>query len=58
MKCGINKIIDVPFGLSKLSPPGLCENVATKCGLGTYRFDPDLSEYVDQQTMKLQEAPE
>lgn len=58
-KCGMNKIIDVPFGLSKLSAPGLCDNPTAKnCGLGSYRFDPDQSEYVDQQTMKLQEAPE
>ena len=58
VKCGVNKVIDVPYGLSKLSAPGLCDNPAAKCGIGTYRFDPDRSEYVDQQTMKLQEAPE
>ena len=48
--------------MTRVVAPGLCMNPNVgkdnKCGLGTFRFNSDLSEYCDQQIMKLQEAPE
>ena len=51
-KCGYNDVQRVKFGMTRVMAPGLCFNPAVskdnKCGLGTFRFNSDLSEYCDQ----------
>ena len=50
-KCGFQHVQEVKYGLSRVTEPGLCRNPGqdgkNSCGLGTIKFSPDLSEFVD-----------
>lgn len=60
--CGNNQTKNVNFGLVGVQAPYICDNCAKgqgpEQGLNTYSLNTDLSEFADQQILKLQEAPE
>ena len=62
--CGHEKKLKINLGFSKTSIPRQCDNASNpgidkqKCSLDPYKIVPELCTYVDQQFLKLQEAPE
>eukprot|EP00164_Ancoracysta_twista_P008827 GFYU01012862.1.p1 GENE.GFYU01012862.1~~GFYU01012862.1.p1 ORF type:complete len:727 (-),score=252.45 GFYU01012862.1:299-2479(-) len=62
--CQDSKIVTVSSGLGGAKIPRMCQKqttdaeTATNCGMDPYQIVPDKGKYIDQQTMKLQEAPE
>lgn len=65
--CGHEKTVQMKFGFGGTAAPRTCENKKTQIGAGTgapscpldpYRVCPDKCKFLDQQTLKLQEAPE
>lgn len=62
--CGHEKTEELKMGLTRCVPPAYCENQnragldRANCGLGAYKMDTDKCEFMDQQILKLQEAPE
>ena len=62
--CGHQKLLSVSQGFGGISVPRTCDNARNpgldkqKCQLDTYTVVTDKCEYVDQQSLKLQEAPE
>ena len=62
--CGNIKTIKVVSGFGGVSIPRTCDNAQAqgnnkeKCPLDSYIIIPELCEYIDQQTLKLQETPE
>ena len=65
-KCGARKSVTCASGFSGAQLPNQCdqggltinEGVTDKCPPNSFVIDPDLCTYVDQQSFKLQEAPE
>lgn len=62
--CGHIKDVAVKSGFGGVHVPRLCERYAPnqssveKCPLDSYVIDPDSTQYIDQQVLKLQETPE
>eukprot|EP00002_Diphylleia_rotans_P002321 TRINITY_DN11478_c0_g1_i1.p1 TRINITY_DN11478_c0_g1~~TRINITY_DN11478_c0_g1_i1.p1 ORF type:complete len:726 (-),score=163.07 TRINITY_DN11478_c0_g1_i1:394-2571(-) len=60
--CGNTKQLPCKQGFGGTHFPRSCDSVRlpteTKCPLDPYIVVPDLSDYIDQQTLKLQETPE
>lgn len=62
--CGHMKTLEVQMGLTRVIAPGICENQKapgankTNCPLNSYEMDTDNCDFIDQQILKLQEAPE
>ena len=62
--CGHRKAQDVPFGMIACTAPAICDNARNPgperrdCKPGCYAMNTDLTEFADQQILKLQEAPE
>ena len=62
--CGHQKHLSVGLGFGGISIPRTCDNSRNpgldkqQCKLDTYSVVTDRCEYLDQQTLKLQEAPE
>lgn len=62
--CGCLEVVDVGYGLRKITAPAICRNrqgqngERNNCPLNPFKFDADASEFFDQQMMTLQEAPE
>lgn len=63
--CANLKNLTVPSGIQNINIPRTCEssrnqlgNERDKCPLDSYVIVPELCTYVDQQTLKIQEAPE
>lgn len=63
-KCGARKTVACDSGFSGAALPATCDqagNIALEgesCGLNPYVILPDHCTYIDQQSFKLQEAPE
>eukprot|EP00003_Mantamonas_plastica_P011458 TRINITY_DN2118_c0_g2_i3.p1 TRINITY_DN2118_c0_g2~~TRINITY_DN2118_c0_g2_i3.p1 ORF type:complete len:165 (-),score=38.29 TRINITY_DN2118_c0_g2_i3:32-526(-) len=61
-KCGDTTRVEPRSGLGGITYPRQCsrpnEGGTYTCGLDPYTIIPDDSEFVDQQTLKLQERPE
>ena len=57
--CGHEKVMEVEFGLSKVSPPMICENQKrpgeekTRCPQNCYEMNYSKSVFFDQQILKL-----
>uniref|UniRef100_A0A7S3CJV1 DNA replication licensing factor MCM5 n=1 Tax=Strombidium rassoulzadegani TaxID=1082188 RepID=A0A7S3CJV1_9SPIT len=62
--CGHEKRQEVEFGMKGIATPVICDNQKnpgqdrSNCKLNSYVLNADKTEFVDQQIMKLQEAPE
>lgn len=62
--CGHQKQLNVGLGFGGISIPRICDNQKNpgldkqQCKLDTYSVVTDRCEYLDQQSLKLQEAPE
>lgn len=62
--CGHEKEVEVPLGISVVRAPGICDMQKapgmdkSNCGIGSYVMNTDKCDFVDQQILKLQEAPE
>ncbi|KAI0226387.1 minichromosome maintenance protein 5 [Massospora cicadina] len=61
--CGYTKQIPVGHGLTGIQLPRSCDNPnkeanSERCPLDPFNVDHDRSRFVDQQTLKLQEAPD
>jgi DNA replication licensing factor MCM5 len=62
--CGHEKEMEIPLGISKVSAPAFCDMSRApgldkaNCGLNSYVMNTDKCDFVDQQVLKLQEAPE
>eukprot|EP01029_Cantina_marsupialis_P004958 TRINITY_DN152754_c0_g1_i2.p1 TRINITY_DN152754_c0_g1~~TRINITY_DN152754_c0_g1_i2.p1 ORF type:complete len:470 (+),score=107.12 TRINITY_DN152754_c0_g1_i2:84-1493(+) len=60
--CGSEKVLPLVGAFESVAMPHECDyqppNPADKCPLRPYVVMPDMSEYLDQQTLKLQELPE
>jgi DNA replication licensing factor MCM5 len=62
--CGHEKVMEVPFGLTRAMVPSICDRQRApgadkqNCRIGSYVMNTDKCEFVDQQIIKLQEAPE
>ena len=56
--------MEIPFGLTRAIAPAFCDQSKTagpgkeRCPLNSYRMNTDKCEFIDQQIIKLQEAPE
>lgn len=63
--CGYIKTISVASGFGGVNIPRVCDSVSNKnidnsekCPLDSYMIVPEMCEYIDQQTLKIQETPE
>ena len=62
--CGHEKEIKVGLGYGGVSVPRACDNAGNpgmdrqKCKMDTYRVVTEKCDYIDQQYLKIQEAPE
>ena len=57
--CGHEKVMEIPFGLTRAIAPAICEHSKApgqnkeRCPLNSYRMNTDKCEFIDQQIIKL-----